>query len=201
MKNKLQINAYTLFKYCKRLLGMLNTLLAKTEIRHIGKGSRVLPGNYIAGGQWITIGRGSVINTNVTLTAHQVFGITPLKCPIISIGDNCGIGAFSHITGINRIRIGNGVLTGMGVLITDNSHGGFDREQLKLRPNIRPLVSKGEVIIDDNVWIGEKASILPGVHIGEGAIIGAGAVVTKDVPPFSVVVGNPAKVIKQMKMQ
>lgn len=84
-------------------------------------------------------------------------------------------------------------------LITDNSHGGFDREQLKLRPNIRPLVSKGEVIIDDNVWIGEKASILPGVHIGEGAIIGAGAVVTKDVPPFSVVVGNPARIVKQMK--
>ena len=57
-------------------------------------------------------------------------------------------------------------------------------------------VSKGDIIIDDDVWIGYKATILSGVHIGQGAVVGAGAVVTKDVPPYSVVGGVPAKVLR-----
>ena len=57
-------------------------------------------------------------------------------------------------------------------------------------------VSKGDIIIDDDVWIGYGATILSGVHIGQGAVIAAGAVVTKDVPPYAVVAGVPAKVIK-----
>ncbi|MBR0310679.1 MAG: hypothetical protein IJQ97_07320 [Paludibacteraceae bacterium] len=55
-----------------------------------------------------------------------------------------------------------------------------------------------KVVIDDNVWIGEKSSILPGVHIGRGAIVAANSVVTHDVPAYSVVAGVPAKVIKQL---
>ena len=55
---------------------------------------------------------------------------------------------------------------------------------------------KGAIIVDDDVWIGESAIIMAGVHIGRGAVIGAGAVVTKDVPPYAVAVGTPAKVVK-----
>ena len=55
------------------------------------------------------------------------------------------------------------------------------------------------MVIEDNVWIGEKASIMPGVHIGKGAIIAANSVVTHDVPAYAVVAGIPAKVIKQFK--
>ena len=68
-----------------------------------------------------------------------------------------------------------------------------------LPPQKRPLYSKGAVFIGDNVWIGDKATILPGVKIGEGAVVAANAVVTKDVPAYSMVAGNPAKVIKQIK--
>lgn len=64
---------------------------------------------------------------------------------------------------------------------------------------MRPLFSKGIVIIEDNVWIGDKATILSGVKIGKGAIIGANAVISKDVPAYGVAVGNPAKVIKIIK--
>ena len=56
--------------------------------------------------------------------------------------------------------------------------------------------SKGNIVIDDDVWIGYGATILSGVHIGQGAVIAAGAVVTKDVPPYAIVGGVPAKVIK-----
>lgn len=62
----------------------------------------------------------------------------------------------------------------------------------------RPLYSRGPVIIGDNVWIGDKATILPGVTVGEGAVIAANAVITKDVPAFSMVAGNPAIIIKQI---
>jgi acetyltransferase-like isoleucine patch superfamily enzyme len=64
-------------------------------------------------------------------------------------------------------------------------------------PIKRSLFSKGPVIIGDNVWIGDKATILPGVSIGNGAVIAANAVVTKDVPAYSVAAGNPARIIKQ----
>lgn len=63
----------------------------------------------------------------------------------------------------------------------------------------RPIVTKGPVIINKNVWVGDKASILSGVTIGEGSIVAANAVVTKDVPAYSVVAGNPAKVIKNLR--
>lgn len=60
----------------------------------------------------------------------------------------------------------------------------------------REAISKGDIIIDDDVWIGQRATILSGIHIGQGAVIAAGAVVTKDVEPYAIVGGNPAKVIK-----
>ena len=66
------------------------------------------------------------------------------------------------------------------------------------RPLERNIVSKGEVNIGDNVWIGDKVTILPGVHIGDWAVIGANAVVVKDVRPYTVVGGNPAKIIKEI---
>ena len=95
--------------------------------------------------------------------------------------------------------MGNNVRLGKKILITDNAHGASSSELLDIAPNYRPLISKGPVVIDDNVWIGEKASIMPGVHIGKGVIVAANSVVTKDVPSYCVVAGVPAKVIKVMK--
>ena len=64
-------------------------------------------------------------------------------------------------------------------------------------PNIEDLTSKGNTVVGNDVWIGQNVTILPGVHIGDGAIIGANSVVAKDIPPYSVAVGNPATVKKQ----
>lgn len=118
--------------------------------------------------------------------------------PILTIGDNSSFGDGGHITCINEIRIGNGVRIGRKVFITDNSHGDSVREMLKIPANLRPLVSKGPVVIEDNAWIGEMACIMPRVKIGKGAIVAANSVVTKDVPPYSVVAGSPANVVKQL---
>lgn len=115
--------------------------------------------------------------------------------PVIRIGKNCSFGEYTHITCCNRIIIGENVLTGRFVLIADNSHGDFNN--INMPPRERPLFSKGPIVINDNVWIGDRVSILGGVSIGENSIVATGAIVTKDVPANSLVAGCPAKIIKQ----
>lgn len=118
--------------------------------------------------------------------------------PSIIIGENVIMNFRCHIGAINKIVIGNNVLIGSNVLITDHSHGYNDISDIIEIPIKRKLYSKGPVVIDDNVWIGENASILPNVHIGKNSIIGANSVVVKDIPPFSIAAGNPARVIKNI---
>lgn len=151
----------------------------------------------LAGEKYISIGAGCYIDRYVQLSAWDSYGDQHFN-PEIIIGSNCGIGAYSHISCINKIIIGDNVRMGKGILITDNAHGASDRQLLDMSPRQRPLVSRGAVVIGNNVWIGEKASIMPGVSIGDGVIIAAGSVVTKDVPAYCVVGGNPAKLIKQL---
>lgn len=118
--------------------------------------------------------------------------------PRLSIGDGSSFGGYGHITCINRVTIGNGVRIGRRVLISDNAHGSSDRDLLDMPANFRPMTSKGPVIIEDYVWIGEGCFIMPNVTIGKGAIVGAGSVVTKSLPAYCVAAGNPARVIKQL---
>lgn len=117
--------------------------------------------------------------------------------PLIKIGDNCSIGEYNHITACNKVIIGNGLLTGRYVYIGDNSHGGLNLKEAAVRPAARKLVSKGEVVIGNNVWIGDKATILS-VHIGDNVIVAANAVVNKDVPSNCLVAGVPAEIVKRL---
>lgn len=146
----------------------------------------------LSGAECISIGKNTVFNDGIFLTAWKKHGF-----PVLNIGEHCSFGTNNHITCISRITIGNYCLTGKNVTITDNSHGETSVDNLTIPPCKRKVVSKGPVIIGNNVWIGDKATILPNVTIGDGAVIAANSVVTKDVPPLSVVAGNPAKVIKQ----
>lgn len=153
----------------------------------------------LIGRKHISIGNGSCLGRGIVLTAVDNFKGQRFS-PSITIGDNVSIGDFSHITAIDKITIGNGVLTGQFVTITDNSHGASNLLDADIAPTYRELFSKGPVNIEENVWIGEKASIMPGVTIGKGAVVAANAVVTKDVPPYTLVAGVPAKIIKQVKL-
>lgn len=146
----------------------------------------------------VFIGKFSVIDSYSTIGCRTSIVLKEQGViPEIRIGDGCMIGQYNHITAVRRIIIGNNLLTGRFVLITDNSHGGINREELKIHPAKRDLSSKGEVVIGNNVWIGDKVSILPGVHIGDGCIIGSNSVVTHDFPAFSVIAGSPARLIKK----
>jgi acetyltransferase-like isoleucine patch superfamily enzyme len=116
--------------------------------------------------------------------------------PSLVIGNNVSINYDCHIACINKIQIGNHVVIASRVFITDHYHGEASKQALETPPDQRILVSKGPVIIEDNVLIGEGVAIMPNVRIGKNAIIGANSVITHDVKANTVVAGIPAKVIK-----
>lgn len=145
----------------------------------------------------IIIGDGVYIGSNVVIELYSSY-FKQIFTPHLKIGNNSCLGDDGHITCINRIIIGDNVRMGRKVFITDNSHGASVRELLDIRPNLRPLYSKGPVIIEDNVWVGEMVCIMPGVTIGYGSILGANSVITHDVPPYCVVGGNPARILKNL---
>jgi tetrahydrodipicolinate N-acetyltransferase len=115
--------------------------------------------------------------------------IVSYKGSHVSIGDHTFINYGSSITAYEQVKIGRHCLLGHHLLIVDRNEHGV--EQRELAPPAAP------VIIEDHVWIGSHAIILPGVHIGRHAAIGAGSVVTKDVPANCLAVGNPARVVRQ----
>ena len=121
--------------------------------------------------------------------------------PDFRIGDNVVINANCHIGCINKVEIGEYATIGARTYITDHTHGAMVLEDLKLAPRHRKLYSKGPVIIGKYATIGEGCAIMPGVTIGEHSVIGANAVVTKDIPPYSVAAGSPAKVLKQVVVE
>lgn len=111
----------------------------------------------------------------------------------VLIGDHTRIGI--HNTIIGPVTIGNHVNLAQGITVTALNHNFSD---LNKRIDEQGI-STQPVTISDDVWIGANAVILPGVTIGQHAVVAAGAVVTKDVPPYSIVAGIPAKVIKSLK--
>lgn len=106
----------------------------------------------------------------------------------IKIGNNCSIGWFCLLDGRGGIKIGNNVNISSYVKIITAGH------DIK-SPYF--IGTQAPVIIENNVWLATGCTILEGVHIGEGAVVAAGAVVTKDIPPFTVVGGIPAKKISE----
>lgn len=112
----------------------------------------------------------------------------------IKIGKNCSINSFSWLgAGNSFIKIGNDVRIGSGTILSCANHIFKDRNTLIRKQG---LTSNQNIVIDNDVWIGANVNVLPGITVGKGSVIGAGSTVVKDVEEYSVVVGNPAKKIK-----
>lgn len=153
--------------------------------------------NLILGMDLIEIGEDTIFGKGIILAANKKYGAQVFS-PKIKIGKRCDFGDFLNITACEEISIGDDVLMGRWITISDNAHGMFEKEDLFIPPKKRKIYIKGPVKIGDNVWIGDKATVLSGVEIGEGAVIGANSVVTKNVPPYSMAVGKPATIIKRI---
>ena len=179
---------------------VLYTMWIRNFIGHMGKYSSITyPCSLQGGGQkQIIIGHHTGIQSHSILGCWIKYGNFQTFDPQIVIGNYCSIGEYNHITACNKVAIGDGLLTGRYVYIGDNAHGGLSWEEANVPPVKRHLTSKGEVIIGRNVWIGDKVTILAGVHIGDNVVIGANSVVTHDIPSNTMVAGIPAKLIKNL---
>ena len=170
--------------------------ILKREFKRVGKGFSIEYPFIVIGGKYISIGENFNSFSGLRLEAHESH-LNNTYTPELLIGDNVSINYDCHIGCVNKINIGNNVLLASKIFITDHFHGEINESTLKYPPSLRKVVSRGPVIIEDNVWVGEGAAIMPGVTVGKNSIIGANAVVVKDIPPNSIVGGVPAKIIKQ----
>jgi lipopolysaccharide O-acetyltransferase len=164
-------------------------------------GSILLSGSYrITGHRFIEIGRLSA-GTGFRVDAIHTYIDGSTFAPSVVIGDNVNCGPYVRIGCTHRVVIGNGVLIGSYVLITDHDHGVYDGPPPHSPPDqppaARALTRDGTVVIGDNVFIGEHVSILKNVSVGAGSVLASGSVVTRDVPPATIVAGSPARVVKR----
>lgn len=150
----------------------------------------------------------SINNNNIKIGKHtQIHGIIQCfnKMAIVEIGEYCFLGPSSRLWAMNNIKIGDRCLISHNVHILDTNNHSFSAvkrhaEAVSVFANVHTAeyssdVVTAPVLIEDDVWVGFGASILKGVKIGCGSIIGANSVVTKDVPSYSIIAGNPSKII------
>ena len=194
-----KVYTYDLVETLKHYRNSLYSLWIKNFIGDCGETSQIVyPCRLWGGGnKQIYIGNNTTIYSDCILGCWIKYAGREYH-PQIVIGDNCNVGEHTHISSINKITIGNGLLTGRYVYIGDNSHGDLSLDGCSITPINRELKSKGEIVIGDNVWIGDKVTILSGVHIGNNVIVAANSVLTKNFPSNCVVAGVPAKIIKQL---
>lgn len=172
----------------KALRYSLEVATAKLWLRHVtvvGTGVRTLHKPTIDNLGYLSIGNNTLLRS-INVPVELAVG----PHARLEIGDDCSLNYGVSIGCTSSIVIGSRCRLGPYVMIVDTSfHDLYDRS---LRPAPEP------VILEADVWVGAKASILPGVTIGRGSVVATGAVVTKSVPPFTVVGGVPAKIVKKL---
>lgn len=142
-------------------------------------------------GKNFTCGRGCRIEACQYDLKHGIHSLV--------IGDDVEINDFVHISAYEKVSIGNNALMASKIYISDLNHGDYSdaRPFDASTPFACQPISAKPIIIEDNVWLGESVCVLGGVTIGRNSIIGAMSLVNKSIPPYSIAVGNPARVIKQ----
>jgi acetyltransferase-like isoleucine patch superfamily enzyme len=120
--------------------------------------------------------------------------------PRIEIGHNVIVNDDVHIAATHHVTIGDDVLIASRVYISDHGHGNYRVPGMadpEMPPRLRPVDRDLTTIIEANVWIGDMVAVLPGVRIGRGSVIGSNSVVASDIPPHSIAVGAPARVVRR----
>ncbi|GGF51784.1 hypothetical protein GCM10011519_27260 [Marmoricola endophyticus] len=145
----------------------------------LGSGTVIVRPHALRGVDRIRVGRDCAIFEDAWLQAED-------GSPGIDIGDRVYLGLGVHVHSIDAVRIGSGCVLADGVLVTSADHDRQDRHAVH---------GSGPVVIGDDVFLGQRAVVLGGVSVGDGATVGAHAVVTRDVPAGATVVGVPARVV------
>lgn len=153
----------------------------------------------IRGKKYIKVSKGFTTGVGCRIEAYPENDQTTLF-----FGKNFQMNDYVHITAMEKVQIGDNVLFASKIYVSDCSHGSYSGDQHDSSPESIPhdrkLFSK-PVVIEDNVWLGEFVSVLPGVTIGKGTIVGANSVVSKSLPSNVIAVGTPAKPIKRYNFE
>lgn len=197
---------YKAVKMFKRdgLLPVLSTLSARLRSEALRRqygypagflveaGTAWLTGPHASIGQGLRIGRRCRIET---ISSHNGIVYTPH----LKIGNRVSMNDDVHIGCIERVEIGDNVLMASKIYISDHNHGNYNgpTQDSPLVPPGERHLSHAPIVIEENVWLGEMVSVLAGVTIGRGSIIGANSVVSRDIPPYTIAVGAPAKAVKK----
>lgn len=177
-----------------RLLAQINSIPARIKGMRFGKDSYIGPGYdcinvHLKG---VILGNRVIVGKNAWMQTVQ----NNATYPTISIGDNSQIGRNVTISSVKKITIGKNCLISYNVTISDHEHNFYRRNNSPLTSGL----SKGEeVVIGEESFIGAHSFILKGVHLGKHCVVGANSVVTRSFSPYSVIGGNPAKLIKRIK--
>lgn len=192
-----KIRKFTFMKLIQKIKNKLHYLKWRKRIGS-NKGKFSISGGVIINNpQCLHLGYSVGIGSN-TFIGPVISYAGESYSPKIIIGDKTWVGKNCSIASIDKVEIGKNVLFAGYVHITDHSHG-YEDIAKPIAP--QKLISKGPVIIEDDCWLGFSCEILSGVHIGKHSIVAARAVVTKDVPPYSIVAGNPARIVKQYNFE
>lgn len=183
----------------RAILGMEGIAAIESNVRlRYASGIRLGQGVYLDEGVYLHALPGGIeIGDNTYVMNHaelHVYNFRNLPQAGIRIGRNCLISEYNVLRGQGGITIGNNVYTSPFVQIVAVNHVYED----PARPIIEQGITAQGIVIEDNCWIGSGAVVLDGVRVGKGAVVAAGAVVSKDVPPHTVVGGVPAKVIREI---
>ena len=198
--------SYVLGEIILRGVWLLRGLIRTRRRIFVGPGVN-LRGNQFIWGRFCTVERYASINSyavegvsigsRTKIGAYTVISATNSLLALgkgVKIGDDCGIGQFSFIGATGGVTVGNNVIMGQYVSFHASNHV-FNDAQLDIRE--QGIIAKG-IEIEDNVWVGTKATFLDGTKVGHGSVVAAGAVVSGEFPPRSIIGGVPAKVIRNL---
>lgn len=152
---------------------------------------------HIRGKKYQHLGNHLTTGIHCRLEAYASHGNESTK---LQIGNNVQLNDYVHISAMNSVSIGDDVLMASHVYISDNSHGCYDESAYATSPYIPPINRSyltAPVVIGNRVWLGEGVIVMPGVTIGDGAVIGAHSIVNKNIPENCIAAGSPAKIIKK----
>ena len=184
-------------RYVRRLMNHIHSKLYENMLGKVGRNFHVTGKIDLNNPQCVSIGNDVGIGKGTFFgPVVQYAGVH--YNPRIIIGDGTWVGKNCSFAAINKVEIGKHVLFAGHVHITDHSHG---YEDISRPMSPQRLLCKGPVVIEDDCWLGFSCEILSGVHIGKHCVVAARSVVTKDVPSYSIVAGNPAKIIKQFNFE
>lgn len=168
--------------------------LTFSNFYHLGRRISFGPGVTVHNSEYISLGDRVFINKNVTLKFLEEFARKGFKKPALKIDDEVTIGEGVVIAAAKYIHIKRDVLIGPNCFIGDHDH-----EYRNIRKPIRDQGYKNvkEIVVDEGAWIGANCTISSGVRIGKNSVVGANSVVVESVPPYSVAIGAPARVVKR----